>query len=235
MLVTAAAISSVALLLGGLAQAPDVQARASADTITAEPGETLQCASARSALRKFMPKRAPKSVLRSLQADEARMCAMATELVENWDGSVSEQTRMVDEPLEIPNKWRAQQLAFVNDTRAKHGRKPLRKCARLDRAAQKYAQVMANTGHFAHTGPNGSSPTVRAKRAKYTGGVGENIAFGYDTNAQVMAGWIRSNGHYRNLLRPQYKDAGFGAALSKDGSIYWVQMFGLGGPCKVRR
>ena len=182
-----------------------------------------------------MPKRAPKSVLKGLQADEARMCAKTTELVENWDGSVYEKTRMVDEPIKIPDNWHAQQLAFVNDTRAKHGRKALRKCARLDQAAQKYAQVMAATGHFAHTGPDGSSPSTRAKRAKYGTRAGENIAAGYDTNAQVMEGWIRSDGHYRNLLYPQYKDAGFGAALSKDGSIYWVQMFGLGGSCKARR
>jgi hypothetical protein len=111
-LITAATLSSAALLLGALAQAPIVEARAGADWITAEPGETLQCASARSALRKFMPKRGPKSVLKGLQADETRLCAMTTELVENWDGSVSEKTRMVDEPIKIPtigarNNWRS--------------------------------------------------------------------------------------------------------------------------------
>jgi uncharacterized protein YkwD len=205
------------------------------DYIYAENGETMQCAKARNSLQRFMPKRGPQSVRKALEADKARACATTTELEERWDGTMREKTTMVDLPLEIPQGWRAEQLQLVNDTRAKHGRKSLRACPRLDKAAQKYAEVMAKTWHFGHTGPDGSSPTVRAKRANYRGGAGENIAAGYNTNAAVMEGWIRSTGHYRNILSPRYKDAGFGAAIGKNGWIYWVQKFGLGGSCSTSR
>jgi uncharacterized protein YkwD len=228
-------IGAAAAILSAVALVPPAQAMAPTDTIQTRPGETLQCASARHALKRFMPKRGPMSVRKALEADQERACATTTELVERWDGTMEEKTTMVDLPLEIPQGWRGEQLKLVNDTRAKHGRNSLRACPRLEKAAQKYAEVMAKTGHFGHTGLDGSSPTVRAKRANYRGGAGENIGAGYNTNAEVMEGWIRSTGHYRNILYPRYKDAGFGAAISKTDTIYWVQMFGVGGSCQGSR
>ena len=230
------ALAAIALMVaGGVAQAPHAQARSATDFITTKPGETLRCAFARHALNSYMPKRAPASLLEALVAEEAAACAMTTEQVEQWDGSMKEKVTMVDLPVEIPTNWRAEQMRLVNDTRAKHGREPLRRCARLDDAAQKYAQMMADTGHYGHTGPDGSTPTKRAQQAGYRVGAGENIAYGYRSNADVMEGWIRSTGHYRNILLKRYEDAGFGAAQAEDGKIYWVQMFGLGAKCKARQ
>ena len=58
---------------------------------------------------------------------------------------------------------------------------------------------------------------------------GENIAAGYRTPADVVAGWLRSPGHCRNIMTPA-RDLGVGLA-EVDGSeyrFYWVQMFGRG-------
>ena len=61
---------------------------------------------------------------------------------------------------------------------------------------------------------------------------GENIATGYRTPRQVVAGWMASAGHCQNILDPTYRDVGTGVNrhpvagyASRPGT--WTQDFGL--------
>jgi uncharacterized protein YkwD len=135
-------------------------------------------------------------------------------------------------PAPAPAAWPAQMLAAVNAERARQNLAPLAACPRLDRAAQGYAEVMASTRHFDHTGLDGSTLTSRARDAGYlpAGGgwsVAENIAQGYPDVAAVMTGWMNSPGHRANILSPGLAHLGVGRA----GGDYWVQDFGAGGNC----
>lgn len=113
-----------------------------------------------------------------------------------------------------------------NAQRRKAGVGPLTPHPALQRAAQEYAELMAQRGHFSHTGPDGSTPAERARRAGYDSGFsGENIAMGQRNAAEVVEGWMRSDGHRENLLRREFKDIGVGVAWSRRGR-YWVQLFG---------
>jgi uncharacterized protein YkwD len=51
--------------------------------------------------------------------------------------------------------------------------------------------------------------------------IGENIAFGPPTIAEVMQGWFNSPGHCKNLMNPEFKEIG----VAEDRT-YWVQDFG---------
>jgi len=51
--------------------------------------------------------------------------------------------------------------------------------------------------------------------------VGENIAEGQMSIAQVMQGWIKSEGHCKNLMNPGFKEIGVA-----ENNHYWVQDFG---------
>ncbi len=107
---------------------------------------------------------------------------------------------------------------------------PLRRNAKLDRAARKFAQKMGDQKFFSHTSPNGDSPTDRAWAEGFRRGVGENIAAGYATAASVMEGWLKSPGHCANLMHPGYDVVGIGYAAPRPGrdapySSYWVQDF----------
>ena len=66
-------------------------------------------------------------------------------------------------------------------------------------------------------------------QAGYNGGTwGENIAAGYGTPAQVVQGWLDSDGHCSNMLNPSFSLIGIGYADvqgSQYGS-YWTQNFG---------
>ena len=122
-------------------------------------------------------------------------------------------------------------LSQVNAIRAQHGLRPVSLCANLSAAAQSYANLMAATGWFSHTGPDGSTLATRAERSGYVGwlAIGENLAFGYSTVGSVLNGWMRSPGHAENILNPSYTHLGVGRATG--AQPYWSQMFGTAGQC----
>lgn len=145
------------------------------------------------------------------------------------DGVDSLETR-----FEINSSWRSFMLTLVNDIRSKNGVGPIGACPRLDRIAQDYAQVMADTGHYAHNGPSGESPWDRYRLGGYNMSNGaENIAYGYPSTETVSQGWEDSEGHFRNIINPGLTSVGFGAAQSSYGRWYWVQNFGTGGKCDL--
>ena len=54
---------------------------------------------------------------------------------------------------------------------------------------------------MAHKGGDGSSPFDRMKRQGIAfRAAAENVAYGFDDVESVMAGWMRSPGHRRNIL-----------------------------------
>src|SRR5690606_32042665 len=70
----------------------------------------------------------------------------------------------------------------------------------LARAARLHSLDMARQNYFDHTSLDGRTPWQRMEDAGYTGfGVGENIAVGSETAAEVMASWMSSPGHCRNI------------------------------------
>ncbi|MFI5683086.1 CAP domain-containing protein [Streptomyces sp. NPDC051636] len=115
-------------------------------------------------------------------------------------------------------------VALVNSERGKVGCSPLTLNAKLTKAAQDHSTDMAKHQNMSHTGSDGSDPGARITRAGYTwSAYGENVAYGYSTPEQVMAGWMSSPGHKRNILDCDFKDIGVG--LAQPGN-YWTQDFG---------
>jgi uncharacterized protein YkwD len=107
-------------------------------------------------------------------------------------------------------------------------------CPALARTADSYAQTIARTGHFDHTGPDGSSPWDRMQANGYRGYslAAENIAAGQRSVDAVMTAWLNSPGHAANIRNPALRQFGAGRATSSGRyGIYWVQEFGTGGTC----
>ena len=101
----------------------------------------------------------------------------------------------------------------------------------LDKAAQGHAEDMLARGYFAHESPGRTTVRERAREAGYDWrAIGENIAEGQFSVAQVMEGWMNSPEHRRNILDPTYTELGTGlvTAKGKDGHyrVIWVQNFG---------
>ncbi len=91
----------------------------------------------------------------------------------------------------------------------------------LETAAQNHATDMNQKKYFNHIGLDGSNPGDRIKRVGYTwSSFSENIANGYQNEQAVVAGWLKSVGHCKNIMNPVYKEMGVAKS-----SIYWVQVF----------
>lgn len=107
----------------------------------------------------------------------------------------------------------------TNAERAAQGLPALRMDAELMAAARIRAEEISRK--FSHTRPNGktgSSVTAAARN--------ENIARGHGTPDRVMAAWLTSDSHRRNLLAQGYGSIGV-ACLEVNGITHWVQLFGL--------
>jgi uncharacterized protein YkwD len=125
----------------------------------------------------------------------------------------------------------AQVLQLTNTERAKAGCGPLRTNSALTKAADLHATDMVVHHYFDHNSQDGRSPFTRMKAAGFSGGaMAENIAVGYKSAAAVVDGWMKSEGHRKNILNCDYTMIGIGydsgQVKSDWGNGSWVQDFG---------
>lgn len=121
-----------------------------------------------------------------------------------------------------------QLVQLVNLARAERGLQPVLVNARLEQAATEYACRMVTEGFFDHRDPKtGEGPATRAVACKYKFyAVGENLAAGQETPAEVMKVWMESPPHRDLILGPNWKELGVAVRTGGKHSIYWVQEFG---------
>ena len=110
-------------------------------------------------------------------------------------------------------------ISQTNAERAKQGLPALRADAELMAAARIRAEEISRK--FSHTRPNGKTGSSVSAAAR-----NENIARGHGSPDRVMAAWLTSDSHRRNLLARGYGSIGV-ACLEVNGITHWVQLFGL--------
>ncbi|MFQ5413026.1 MAG: CAP domain-containing protein [Phycisphaerae bacterium] len=121
-----------------------------------------------------------------------------------------------------------QALQLINLERGALGIAPVASDEKLERIASRYACLLISEGFFGHFEPlTGDGPGVRAVAGKYAFyTVGENLAAGQETPAEVIKGWMASRDHRRILLDPQFKQVGITVRTGGEYGIYWVAEFG---------
>lgn len=112
---------------------------------------------------------------------------------------------------------------LLNEERSDAGVQAVGLDERLSAASEAHATDMLENGYFDHIGLNGSTPGDRASAAGYNWGyIGENLAKGQKTEAEVIQDWHESKDGHREVMEdPVYEDFGIGRA----GDI-WVLMMG---------
>ncbi len=112
-------------------------------------------------------------------------------------------------------------LCLLNAQRARVGIRPLRINGQLSVAAQRHASDMERRHYFSHVSRNGSTFVERIRRAGYlkrasTWVVGENLAWGAgahrSTPRGIVAAWMNSPPHKRNILDSRFREIGIGVA-----------------------
>jgi uncharacterized protein YkwD len=119
-----------------------------------------------------------------------------------------------------------QVVTLVNAERKKAKCAPLRNTPALARAARGHSADMAKYSYFSHTSRNGRSPWQRIRAQGYNYGSAENIAAGQSSAKSVVAAWMKSPGHRKNILNCSNKAVGVGVARGGSYRIYWTQDFG---------
>ncbi|WP_184542425.1 CAP domain-containing protein [Mucilaginibacter sp. FT3.2] len=134
------------------------------------------------------------------------------------------------------NEFKSEFLSRINQTRAKGCNcgdtyfppaPALTWNDNLFDAATGHAKDMAKRNYFSHTSKDGRSMQNRIVAAGFafkgykSFAIGENIAQGQQSIAEVMDGWFKSEGHCRNLMNPDFKEVGVA-----EYKTYWVQDFG---------
>jgi hypothetical protein len=113
---------------------------------------------------------------------------------------------------------------LTNEIRAAYkADKPFGLHVKLSQVARLKSKDMAEQGYFDHQSPNYGSPFDMMKQFGFDFSyAGENIAMGYRSAREVVAGWEKSPGHLANMLGSfEYIGIGYFA-----GNVpYWTQQF----------
>ncbi len=132
-------------------------------------------------------------------------------------------------PVLPAHRIAAQVVDLTNAERVGKGRTRLRANPQLMKAAQVHAEQMARARTMAHDLPRARYPraTDRLAAVGYRWQTcGENVAFGQSGAEHVVNSWMKSRGHRRNILNPDFTEIGVGMAIDRAGRPYYVQVFG---------
>ncbi|HVL82098.1 MAG TPA: CvpA family protein [Actinomycetota bacterium] len=115
---------------------------------------------------------------------------------------------------------------LVNEERTKRGLRALTYDERLRDLGRSHSFDMYVQGYFAHRGMDGSSPSERMTRARIEYVVsGENLAIAPSVS-MAHDGLMRSPGHRRNILDPEFTSLGIGIYNGPRGLIATQQFCG---------
>lgn len=114
-------------------------------------------------------------------------------------------------------------IRLTNIERAKVGSAPLKYHEKLQQAAMVRAKEISVS--FSHTRPDGRNLSTALDEAGVGGSSGENIAAVFKTPADVVEGWMNSQGHQATMLSSRSAYIGVGIYQDEKGAYYWVQDF----------
>jgi len=125
-------------------------------------------------------------------------------------------------------------LRRVNKERVARGLRPLKPVADMQAIARAHSLDMSVRGYFAHNDPDGVTPMQRAARAGVRWAFfGENIATtskragrsDEELASWAVDDWMKSEGHRKNILDPEYTETGLGVYEAENGEILFTQDF----------
>ncbi len=113
-------------------------------------------------------------------------------------------------------------LHLHNENRLNHGLNFLKLNPDLCVYAQKHAEKMAKNQRMYHSNLN---QVEKINPQKNWNSIGENVAWGQESENIVVNDWMQSPGHRWNILTSSFKEVGFGLAKDSKGRNYWCAVF----------
>lgn len=115
-------------------------------------------------------------------------------------------------------------LSAINAARIANGLPPYALNPLLTLSAQRHSEYQASIGQWTHTGPDGSLTLQRALAVGYPATrANENVYAGNVTPEEAVHWWLTADeAHRNNVLHPDMREIGIGAARASDGTIYYT-------------
>lgn len=110
-------------------------------------------------------------------------------------------------------------VRMINKERVRRGHKPLKIDRKLNCAAQRHSDDVGPKKLCQHKGTDGSSPWDRAADCS-TSAFGENVACGQKTPRAAVDAWLKSPGHFKNMMSDKFEYIGVG-----ENSFFWTNIF----------
>lgn len=136
-----------------------------------------------------------------------------------------------DQPPEVRLlKFEMSVFEEINRERRMHGLVDLTWHEDIARVARFHSANMGNRGFFSHDDPVEGGLKQRLLRLGVNGWTlcGENIfkeIGNHDPVRKAVKGWMKSPGHRRNILNPEFTHTGIGASFGRDNFLYFTQDF----------
>ena len=120
-------------------------------------------------------------------------------------------------------------LCLLNNERGAQGLRPVAEAPGLTQPSRAYSARMVAERFFAHESPDGGTLVDRLTSVGYIAAdgdwtVGENIAWGQgelSTPRSIVAAWMASPGHRKNILTGEYTEIGLGVVTGTPGDTSW--------------
>ena len=136
-------------------------------------------------------------------------------------------------PALTPTSTEKQVISLINKERSKRGLAKVKFKSSLTSAARSHSSEMAKRKKLTHYSANGWSVATRLRKKGYTSSgcsywcVAENIARAKKgtlaaTPTAIVAKWMGSSAHRKNILRSVFRDVGVGIRTSSDGKWYYT-------------
>lgn len=112
---------------------------------------------------------------------------------------------------------------LVNEYRTSEGLDALEYSPFIADIARTHSQNMADgSSPFGHKGFSERSDKIRSELGG--GRTAENVAYGYSSAEGVVEGWIKSDGHRKNM-KGDFTHTGIGVAYNSNDQPYYTQIF----------
>ncbi len=158
-----------------------------------------------------------------IEYDRTNYNATTAELLPEARTVQSQYSSIINQVFNKTNSYR--QEANVNSVNSITNRNNLSLNENLCVAACARAIEIAYSSKFSHTRPNGTKCYTILKEMNISyRTAGENISYGYSSADAVCEGWKNSQGHYENMILPDFSQIGIGV-FKMEGTLYWVQIF----------
>jgi len=155
---------------------------------------------------------------------------LPSEIQNSFDAESYTPISNTQESFVTSEQYRQEVIELINEERTKSGLNPVKEEVSFMQISQLKSDEMAELNYFSHVSPQYGAHTNYAKNLGANCTIAsENIAAGYSTPKEVVAGWMKSEVHKRHILDEEWTLVGIGYsynAASQYGS-YWSLFLGV--------